>query len=650
MVVTRSGTGMELPGLKQEKSLSMKDITQILRDSKDYIEEAGAISKRKERSGSSPPTISSAPIQEREEMYNPYFIEDPSVSMLKKIKRAEGLIQQLEEKLLDQEQESAKEISILKSELDNVHGRMNLIDNWSVDDVLETPGIGERMQNVQNTMTSLKKEVRDSESVKRPQDVMTPNPKVVKRKISTMENRRVSGNDMSALKTGVSRTPFIQEPVPRYMSTPISAPLSSKVTFKEGDTNDSWLASRVNTLVGSALSAHMSKKIPVYDNDSDDSDNDDNNGSVVGRSAGVTPAFKKAYVRSVERPERPKKFSGENNDNFLNWYNHYTIISALNGWDRLSTSERSLRLRSCLIGRALSSLQGLTSSDLRNVDNVVSRLKQVFSPLSAESWGAALYCVSRKPAETLSELSTRISDMVHHAYPAMDSVSTQRICIDSFCRAVGPKLSLKLREQSFKDFSTCVERAYHLSEIYGDGGENVRALHRFQNCDDNDDDFNGEFDKVRMVTGKRSMPVDRDMTDIKGCMEGIHQMLVDLKQVVTKPGGDDSVSNNSRCTKKPWVRTMTSGSSDRIVDKSNITCFSCQNKGHYANECRENNRLGRNWNAGRSSQNDRRSFNAPNRSFNQVNRNDTVNQRKWSPIRVSQSGSPFNGQQEEMWE
>ena len=237
---------------------------------------------------------------------------------------------------------------------------------------------------------------------------------------------------------------------------------------------------------------------------------------------------------------KPEDFDGTKD--WSEYQIYFDQLAELYGWD---DERKAVILGICLKGEARVVLAGLEPAKRRSYFSLTNALSQSFAPHGmVHLHQAELKARKRKPDESMADLGREIAKLARLAYPTADAATREVIGINAFLEALpGPASEMKLHVIKGRPRSL-QEAVAHATEV----------------------------DAVMEAEARKSSRRRGDVRVLGATEEELREELEKMK-VDLKKTQDELRSARNQAQKRPRKRLQ------------DITCYECQEKGHYKRDC-----------------------------------------------------------------
>src|SRR6218665_1699199 len=297
-------------------------------------------------------------------------------------------------------------------------------------------------------------------------------------------------------------------------------------------------------------------------------------------------------LRSRPAPMKPGRFDGTGSLESL--LSQFEVCARHNRW---TNSGKTDYLRCSLEKAATQLLWDFGSRQDVSYEELVGRLRQRYGTEGqAETFRAQLYYRRQRAEENLSDLLHDIRRLVVLAYPVPTNETTEIIAKDAFIEALRDReLALKTREREPKSLDEAYRTALRL-EAYqrsNDNDDRRRQPNRVRSSQEVDPTFQLQSTLERFMASQREEQrrLREEQRKFQQEMKAsVDRQLHELRATTSdRPGRDAPVNDEEQAD------TCGRGNSSRTG-----ACFNCGRPGHYARDCRQRNRQGRDWPNGRA--------------------------------------------------
>ena len=279
------------------------------------------------------------------------------------------------------------------------------------------------------------------------------------------------------------------------------------------------------------------------------------------------------YSRRKKEKE-PSKYDGKTD--LADYLFHFSKVAKRNGWDYANCG---IELATCLMGEAREVLSCLPIEIEDDYNTLVNALSTRFDPEGKESkYSADLMERTCLPREDVATYGHQLKRLARKAYPSNDL--PERVLIDLFIRGL-PSEEMKRHVSSFEpaSYAEAIRRAT-LCETYGD-----KSATRLRKPD-------ASIAPVGKVASARPVPNSQDQPTARPYLANQAQQFQfptqsSPPQAYPSPGPPQYPPRVPplMSTFPQYQNTSAQQSLKVPRPRSEITCFSCGCKGHYASEC-----------------------------------------------------------------
>ena len=275
------------------------------------------------------------------------------------------------------------------------------------------------------------------------------------------------------------------------------------------------------------------------------------------------------YSRRKKEKE-PSKYDGKTD--LADYLFHFSKVAKRNGWDY---ADCGIELATCLMGEAREVLSCLPIEIEDDYNTLVDALSTRFDPEGRESkYSAELMERTCLPKEDVATYGHQLKRLARKAYPSNDL--PERVLIDLFIRGL-PSEEMKRHVSSFEpaSYAEAIRRAT-LCETYGD-----KSAARLRKPD-------ASIAAVSKVASTRPVPTSQDQPTSRPYPTNQPQQFPSsASHSYPSPGPPQYPPRVPplMSTFPPYQNTSAQQSLKVPRPRSEITCFNCGCKGHYANEC-----------------------------------------------------------------
>ena len=279
------------------------------------------------------------------------------------------------------------------------------------------------------------------------------------------------------------------------------------------------------------------------------------------------PFLEDRYISKKKVEKDLAKFTGKSD--WCDYMSHFDAVATWNDWNY---RDRGLQLAISLTDEAREVLAGLAGSQKYDYDILVDELTRRFSPSGRESqYSLELMNRTCRHEEDVTSYGHAIRRLAAKAYPGKRL--DQKLLVDLYIRG--------LPNQEIKRY-VYLEKPEQLSEAIG-------CAVAYEAFDKPTGDKPRKPKPVVAVVQSKTLNKSTDNPHIASISKSHDNAVADLATTVKDIQATVCELKNELNKMNKAKQNTSSFSGNRPFSKSNVECYNCHNRGHYARECPRNN-------------------------------------------------------------